>query len=73
MVRMALVAAVVAYLATWAPAEVYADLVRAAYDVYRARLYQALQRQMPADPAAEWAAGDNLTEFLFRCPPRSPA
>lgn len=61
--------AVSAYLATWAPATIYGNLVCAAYDLYRLELYRALGWQAPEDPSAEQASGLHLTEFLFRGPP----
>ncbi|MGQ9567690.1 MAG: hypothetical protein ACUVWW_06525, partial [Anaerolineae bacterium] len=65
----ALALAVLTYLATWVPAEIYSDLVRAAYDLHRLDLYRAPGWQVPEDPNAEQAAGRHLTEFLFRGPP----
>lgn len=69
---LALAAAVAAYWATWAPAAIYGDLVRAAYDLYHLELYRTLGWDVPKDPAAEWARGQKLTEFLFRGPALPP-
>ena len=52
----------------WIPnrAEVFADLVEAAFDLHRRRLYDALRWPLPADPADEFATGPLLTTYLWR-------
>jgi hypothetical protein len=52
--------------AWWAPsrAEVFADLVDGAYDLYRTALYQQLRWPLPATPADEIASGRELTLYL---------
>ncbi|HEX3713525.1 MAG TPA: hypothetical protein VHV09_12095 [Trebonia sp.] len=52
----------------WAPprAETFADLVEAAYDLYRPALYQQLRWPLPANPAEEREQGRMLTTYLWR-------
>jgi hypothetical protein len=52
----------------WAPAraEVFADLVEAAFDLHRLELYRQLRWPLPANPADEREAGTQLTEYLVR-------
>jgi hypothetical protein len=52
--------------AGWVPsrAEVFADLVDGAYDLYRTALYQQLRWPLPATPADEIASGQELTLYL---------
>jgi hypothetical protein len=52
----------------WVPdrAEVFADLVEAAFDLYRPSLYAALRWPLPSDPADERKSGALLTEYLWR-------
>jgi hypothetical protein len=52
----------------WVPdrAEVFADLVEAAFDLYRPALYAALRWPLPSDPADERKLGALLTEYLWR-------
>jgi hypothetical protein len=52
----------------WVPdrAEVFADLLAAAFDLYRPSLYRALRWPLPADPADERESGLLLTEYLWR-------
>jgi hypothetical protein len=47
-------------------AEVFADLVESSFDVHRAALYAALRWPLPGDPASERAAGELLTDYLWR-------
>ncbi|MEN3615631.1 hypothetical protein AAH979_39815 [Plantactinospora sp. ZYX-F-223] len=58
-----------AYL-LWLPAraEVYADLVEAAFDLYRTSLYQQLRWPLPVDPQQERRTGDTLSRYLLRGP-----
>jgi hypothetical protein len=44
----------------------YGDLVGAAFDLHRWKLYQALKWPAPASPADEHAAGAALTEYIWR-------
>jgi hypothetical protein len=62
-----LVVSVVA-IAVWAPprAETFADLVEAAYDLYRTALYQQLRWPLPDTPAQEIDQGKLLTAYLWR-------
>ena len=55
-----------AYAAMIATAKVYGDLVEAAFDVYRWRLYEALKWPMPKTPADERGIGAALTEYVWR-------
>jgi hypothetical protein len=52
----------------WVPdrAEVFADLLEAAFDLYRPALYAALRWPLPSDPADERKSGTLLTEYLWR-------
>jgi hypothetical protein len=52
----------------WIPgrAEVYADLVEAAFDLYRLALYRQLRWPMPENPRDERAKGRQLTRYLVR-------
>ncbi|MCZ4587712.1 hypothetical protein O4328_29160 [Rhodococcus opacus] len=52
----------------WTPAraEVFADLVEAAYDLYRSALYQQLRWPLPDTPATEKHIGTELTRYLVR-------
>ena len=52
----------------WAPprAKTFADLVEAAYDLYRPALYQQLRWPLPSNPAEERKQGRLLTTYLWR-------
>jgi hypothetical protein len=52
----------------WVPAraEVFADLVEAAFDLYRSALYQQLRWPLPDTPADEPDTGGALTKYLAR-------
>ncbi len=45
-------------------AQVYGELVEAAFDLYRFRLYEALRLPLPTDPTTEPAQGQQLTVYL---------
>jgi hypothetical protein len=47
-------------------AQVYGDLVEAAFDVHRTALYAALRWPLPGDPREEHELGLRLTEYLWR-------
>jgi hypothetical protein len=47
-------------------AETYGDLLESAFDLFRARLYESLRWPLPEDTSEEFAAGQRLTEYLFR-------
>jgi hypothetical protein len=47
-------------------AEVFADLVDGTYDLYRSALYQQLRWPLPATPADEIAAGQDLSLYVCR-------
>lgn len=52
----------------WVPAraEVFADLVEAAYDLYRSDLYQHLRWPLPETPADEQQTGQEVSKYLVR-------
>jgi hypothetical protein len=52
----------------WIPAraELFADLIEATFDLYRADLYRQLRWPLPDTPAAEHKAGKALTQYLVR-------
>jgi hypothetical protein len=59
--------ALVAYrLWVLARAEVFADLVEAAFDLYRTTLYSQLRWPLPTDPRAERVVGRCVTMYLWR-------
>jgi hypothetical protein len=62
------IAVAVSALVWWVPAraEVFADLIEGAYDLYRGSLYQQLRWPLPDNPAAEHDTGAKLTEYLLR-------
>jgi hypothetical protein len=62
-----LAVAAAAYL-LWIPdrAEVYADLVEAAFDLHRWALYRQLRWPLPVNPQDEHAKGRQLTAYLQR-------
>jgi hypothetical protein len=53
-------------------AEVYGDLVRTAFDLYRFALYEALRWPPPSDSDTEREYGKQLTAYLFRGLLREP-
>jgi hypothetical protein len=55
-------------VALWAPprAEIFADLVESAFDLYRVALYRQLRWPLPDNPAEELARGQELTAYLWR-------
>jgi hypothetical protein len=55
-------------VAWWVPnnAEVFANLVEGAYDLYRGALYRHLRWPLPATPADERHTGQELTRYLMR-------
>jgi hypothetical protein len=57
-----------AAVALWVPAraEVFADLLEAAYDLHRIGLYQQLRWPLPANPKEEHREGERLTTYLWR-------
>jgi hypothetical protein len=60
------VAAAAAWVWVPARAEVFADLVEAAFDLHRGALYRQLRWPLPANPAEERASGRLLTQYLVR-------
>jgi hypothetical protein len=52
----------------WIPdrAEVFADLLEAAFDVHRVTIYEHLRWPLPANPHEERACGEKLTSYLLR-------
>jgi hypothetical protein len=65
-IPVGLFAAFVSYLLTLTPAEVYGDLVFAAFTLYRVRLYRAMRWVAPISPHDERAYGEQLSLYLFR-------
>jgi hypothetical protein len=64
---VAVVVAAAAYFGSLlGAAEVYGDLLTAAFDVHRGQLYEAARWQQPSGPDDEPAAGAALTEYLWR-------
>jgi hypothetical protein len=59
---------VLAALLVWVPsrAEVFGDLLEAAFDLHRFALYRQLQWPLPTDPQHEPADGARLTSYLWR-------
>jgi len=56
-----------AYYSTLVPAgRSYGLLMQAAFDLYRRRVYHALDWPSPADAASEPAAGEQVTTYLWR-------
>lgn len=65
-IPVAAAAASAAYWGMLNAAGVYGDLLRAAVDLHRLALYEALRRPLPSGPADEPARGRQLSEYLFR-------
>ncbi len=65
-VPVALLAMLSAYRWLVGAAESYGDLLESAFDLFRPRLYDSLRWPLPEDTAQEFAAGQLLTEYLFR-------
>ena len=49
-----------------ARAQVFGDLIEAAYDLHRTALYRQLRWPLPANPEQEHACGQQLTSYLWR-------
>jgi len=47
-------------------ANVYSDLTRAVHDLFRRRLYEAVEWPVPKNPAEEYKAGAALSVYLLR-------
>ena len=60
------IAAAAAWVWVPARAEVFADLVEAAFDLHRGALYRQLRWPLPVNPAEEPASGRRLTQYLIR-------
>lgn len=59
--------AVVAWFRALDAAEVYGELIRAAFDLYRFKLYEAVRWSPPEETGeAERVQGERLTQYLFR-------
>lgn len=56
----------VAYLKMLSAAETYGYLIRAAFDIHRFKLYEALNWPLPPDPEQEEKCGTELNKYLFR-------
>ena len=52
----------------WIPdrAEVFADLLEAAFDVHRVTIYEHLRWPLPANPKEEHICGKEITSYLLR-------
>jgi hypothetical protein len=61
-----LLAALAAYRSAVVAAGVYGELLRAAFDLYRPKVYEALRWELPEAPGTEAASGIALTQYLFR-------
>ncbi|MFE2264925.1 hypothetical protein [Streptomyces griseosporeus] len=61
-------AVAVAAVYVWVPAraEVFADLLEAAFDLHRGALYTQLRWPLPANPAEERVTGRRVTTYLLR-------
>ncbi len=59
-------AVIAAYWGMLGAAGVYGDLLRAAVDLHRLALYEALRWPLPSGPDDEPAHGRQLSEYLFR-------
>lgn len=60
-----------AYQSALSAAEVYGDLLEAAFDLHRTKLYEILRLPLPTT-TAEQTQGRALTEYLLRGPPDDP-
>lgn len=56
----------VAYNRACVSAGIYGDLLRAAFDLNRFRLYEALRLPLPSNPVEEMECGQKLTVYLLR-------
>jgi hypothetical protein len=56
--------AVIAYLRIPALADVYGQLLRAVYDLYRFALFEGVHWPLPSDPETERQLGEALTTYL---------
>lgn len=61
-----IIVAIAAYLRMQSVTEVYAQLLRSAYDLHRFGLYQSLFFELPKKPATEKTQGQALTQYLKR-------
>ena len=61
-----IVVTVAAYWGMTNAAGIYADLLRATFDLYRFALYEQLRWPLPSGPAGEQDCGQELSEYLFR-------
>jgi len=65
-VVLAVVVALFSYRRAVAAAEIYGDLVEAAFDLERVELYSQLRIPLPASSDAEPADGAALTQYAWR-------
>jgi hypothetical protein len=72
----ALIPALLLILASWlravTAAEVYGDLLRAAFDRHRFALYESVRWPLPEDTHSENAHGERLTAYLYRGMTKEP-
>ena len=54
------------YWSMLSDAGIYAELLRAAFDLHRFELYRSMHWELPADPLDEQAYGETLTAYLHR-------
>ncbi|XZF60813.1 MAG: hypothetical protein ACSI46_17150 [Gloeotrichia echinulata DVL01] len=65
-ILLGIISAIFAYYWAIKVATTYGNLIEAAFDLYRDRLYQSLRWQLPADPNEERRVGRDLTKYLWR-------
>lgn len=65
-VPVGLLIALVAYRWALRAAEIYGQLFEAAFDLHRTILFESLRWPLPATPADERKAGEELTAYLWR-------
>ena len=65
-VPMGLFVALLAYRWALHASEIYGELLEASFDLHRTTLYESLRWPLPATPADEQKAGEELTAYLWR-------
>jgi hypothetical protein len=65
-IPIGLVSSLIAYGLATTSAMIYADLIEAAFDLYRWELYKALHISLPTEIAKEPEVGKIITEYLWR-------
>ncbi len=46
--------------------QIYAELIRAVFDLHRFKLYEAMHFHLPVDSNTETKSGEQLTQYIFR-------